>query len=35
MVYDPATRTIWFGTDVNTIGKAVLQEVSTPSKPVP
>ena len=35
MVYDAATRTIWFGTDVNTIGKAVLQEVSVPSKPVP
>jgi virginiamycin B lyase len=35
MVYDAATRTIWFGTDVNTIGKAVLPEVSAPSKPVP
>jgi virginiamycin B lyase len=24
MVFDPKTRSLWFGTDANTIGRAVL-----------
>jgi virginiamycin B lyase len=35
MVYDAATKSIWFGTDANTIGRALLPEASSPSKPVP
>ena len=35
MVYDAPTKSIWFGTDANTIGKAVLPPRSTPSQPVP
>jgi virginiamycin B lyase len=30
MVYDPATKTIWFGSDANTIGRAVLDGGSEP-----
>jgi virginiamycin B lyase len=31
MVYDAATKTIWFGTDANTIGKAVVPARSQPA----
>jgi virginiamycin B lyase len=34
MVFDPATKTIWFGTDVNTIGKAVVPQ-TTRTAPTP
>ncbi|HXM38413.1 MAG TPA: hypothetical protein VN908_07110 [Gemmatimonadales bacterium] len=30
MVYDAATKSIWFGSDANTIGRAVVQERSQP-----
>jgi virginiamycin B lyase len=33
MFFDPATKTIWFGTDNNTIGKAVVDDRAT-SQPV-
>jgi virginiamycin B lyase len=32
MIYDPATKSIWFGTDNNTIGQAVLSPRTAPAQ---
>ena len=32
MIYDPATKSIWFGTDNNTIGQAVVPPRTPPAQ---